>query len=254
MRSLEEEITVASELVGKMFPKWGSIPPTCFVFLPDGDVKSLKLDCSSASAKKATMIALRAHLQLVGAVGCIWVTEAWIDAKGDAEQRAAGVGAHGEGVIFSGEDLKRKVIAMRRITRNAKGKPKLGVLDFDPEPPKTGNLVGLMPRMTTEETLKQLRLLRLSVEAEFGEGAWEKAHMTDSIKFASMAAAFARVHGRVPDSEEELEQWLRSDEGKRALPITPAPEIVSLLKNDPRLIAEAMFKAGLPETPKGRKS
>jgi hypothetical protein len=78
--------------------------------------------------------------------------------------------------------------------------------------------------------------------------------MTDSIKFASMAAAFARVHGRVPDSEEELEQWLRSDEGKRALPITPAPEIVSLLKNDPRLIAEAMFKAGLPETPKGRKS
>jgi hypothetical protein len=152
-----ELITYASAYVEKLFRRWGCMSPIYHMIHPDGRhevVPAPTLD------KDMCVAIMRAYFVHAGITRYVYVDECWrvaVMGPSTAEIEAVhkfcnerGVSQHPdrvEAVMFMAEDARGHTNAFRMIERPARGKPKLGPLEFDPITGKLeGRIVGLLPR------------------------------------------------------------------------------------------------------------
>lgn len=151
-RQYIERISNAAE---HTFDKFGML--TAVLFFVDGDGNFVMLPAISAS-KDISNAMWRAAMELAGATRCVFCDEAWsVRSQSEKEARALSDYSRGnslenipdceEVVIFMCEDQHEGTIMARRvIIRPAKGKPRLGPLEFHDMGMMEGRLVGMLPK------------------------------------------------------------------------------------------------------------
>jgi hypothetical protein len=156
MQSMRAFVETISKTIEKLFDRQGLILPMYHVIERDGTVSVLP---APARDKDASVALVRAFFEICRPQRYLFVDEAWTVMATDADiaqleayvQRVGSLKDHPqriEVVMFQVEDRDEgQLTASRRIVRPAKGKPRLGPLEFDDGPSSSeGRMVGLLPR------------------------------------------------------------------------------------------------------------